>query len=128
MTTEQLFTAGDLTEYLGKSVSEGQAVMAERVVWGWIKPILKMQDRPDPVADELFSWAIELGAIAHENPTGRSAQTNGPFSVQYSARRTEILAEIAESTLTTKGLLPRGSFPCPERYPDPVRVLGDRRW
>lgn len=128
MSTPPLFTGSELADFLHKDVGDREAVTAERVVWGWIKPLLKLDDRPDPVPDELFSWAIELGAIAFENPTGRAGQANGPFSVQYGTRRDEILQAIKQSTLTTGGQLPKGNFPPPICYPDPIRVRGRRRW
>ncbi|MFT4081184.1 MAG: hypothetical protein QM638_01230 [Nocardioides sp.] len=116
MTT--LFTADDLTSWLHKPVTEADATVAERVVWGWLKPILKLDERPDPVPDELFGWAIELGGIAHENPGGFTTNTSGPFSVQFdAARRTAILEEVAQSVGAGK---PTGSFPPPQRFPDPA--------
>lgn len=115
-----LFDNNDLTEWLGKPVTEQRAAAVERVVWGWLKPILGLADRPDPVSDEVFSWAIELGGIAHENPKGLSRRELGPYTEQFSTeRRKEILDEVRESPsaggASTK---PTGSFPEPLEYPD----------
>lgn len=117
-----LFTATDLSGLLRKTVTEASATLVEKVVWGWLKPILGSATRPNPVPDELFSWAIELGAIAYENPSGLSRKQIGPFTEDYSAeRRAEILAEVAGSSLAAAGrapLAPRGSFPEAACYPD----------
>lgn len=115
-----LFTAEELAEYLGTTVTEARAYMVERIVWGWLKPVLALTDRPDPVSDEVFSWAIELAAIVHENPAGLSSQQLGPGSQTYSLeRRQEILAEVAAGggSITTVHA-PQGSFPDALDYPD----------
>lgn len=120
-----LFTATDLQALPGVSgVTETSATMAERIVWGWLRPILAVEQRPNPVSDELFSWALELGAIAHENPTGMSSYQLGAERVGYSTeRRVEILAEVADGGRPghTTGGVPRGRFPQAPTYPDPAR-------
>lgn len=115
-----LFDENDLTEWLGKQVTGQRAASVERVVWGWLKPILGLAERPDPVPDEMFSWAVELGGIAHENPKGLSSRDLGPYSEQFSTeRRKEILDDVRNS-LPSGGasLKPTGSFPEPLDYPD----------
>lgn len=125
MATEPLFTAADLGNLLGTTVDAGKHALVERVVWGWLRPILDVDARPVPVPDELFSWAIELGAIAHENPDGRTAKQIGPFKDQYSVeRRKEILAEVQEHVDSNNPdgdpSAPTGYFPPPLPYPDPA--------
>lgn len=115
-----LFTAGELGDWLGIMVSDARATVAERVVWGWLQPVLGAEDRPDEISDQLFSWAIELGAIAHENPAGLSSQQLGTSQRGFSSeRRTEILADVAGEG-SSGGLRPRGSFPAACAYPDPA--------
>ena len=77
MATGALFEPQDLSNWLGKTVADEKATSIEKVVWGWLKPQLGATERPDPVPDEVFSWAIELAAIAYENPTGLSARQLG---------------------------------------------------
>jgi hypothetical protein len=97
--------------------------MVERVVWGWLKPLLELTERPDPVSEQLFSWALELGIIFRANPEGLSAKEIGPFREQYSSeRRDEILRVAAGGGTTAPGaaLKPSGSFPSARAYPDPA--------
>jgi hypothetical protein len=116
--TTQLFDADALGGYLRKPVTADAATAVERVVWGWLKPVLGLEGRPDPVPDEVFSWAIELGAIVYENPAGLSGQASGPFSVQFSSeRKAEILTEAAGTDGTAK---PTGNFPPAPCWPDPI--------
>lgn len=129
MATTALFDTDKLTQWLGFVVTEERAVVVEQVVWGWLRPILAADARPDPVPPELFSWALELGAIAHENPAGLSSKQFGDVAEAYSAeRRDEILEAVAESALGSGGatsrLSPRGSFPPARCYPDPAET----RW
>lgn len=115
-----LFDENDMTEWLGKPVTQQRAASVERVVWGWLKPILGSAERPDPVPAEVYSWAIELGGIAHENPKGLARRELGPYTEQFSTeRREEILDEARNSPSTGGGSLkPTGCFPEPLDYPD----------
>lgn len=119
--TAVLFTADDLTGWLGRTVTASRAAAVERVVWGWLKLALGLSDRPEPVPAEVFSWAVELGAIAHENPSGLSSEQLGPAQRAFSAeRRAEILAAAEFGGSSATGLQPQGSFPPAPRYPDPA--------
>lgn len=111
-----LFYAWDLTSWLHKPVSDEDADMVERVVWGWLSPALGLAERPNPTGDRIFSWAIELGGIAYENPAGLSSKQMGPFADQYSSeRRAEILAEATNGGQRVPR--PRGTFPRPSVFP-----------
>lgn len=120
-----LFTADDLGDFLQVDVSTTAAAAVERVVWGWLKVPLGLSERPDPVPDEVFSWAVELGAIAHENPAGLAAYQLGGERSQFSVeRRREILDAAASGGgigTSGGGLRPRGSFPAASCWPDPIR-------
>lgn len=117
-----LFNATELGGYLQKQVSNDAAVSVERVVWGWLKPALGLQARPSPVPDEVFSWAIELGAIAYENPSGLSSYQLGAENLGFSSeRRAEILAETARGAVPGTAATPLGSFPDACGWPDPAR-------
>jgi hypothetical protein len=115
-----LFFPEELRLQLGAAtIDSDRAEVAERVVWGWLKPVLGLTERPYPVPDEVFSWAIELGAIAHENPAGLSSKQLGPAQQAFSMeRRREILADAAGGGSSTAALSPRGSFPDALSYPD----------
>lgn len=114
-----LFTAADLSTWLQDDVDDDTATTIERVVWGWLKPVLGLTVRPDPIPEEVFSWAIELGAIARENPAGLARYQLGEESSQYSVeRRNEILAEAGNGGRPAGDQLrPVGSFPDRPCYP-----------
>lgn len=128
---DALFTAADLGDWLHKSVVEDSVVMAERVVWGWLRPILGVTTRPTgaDLSPELVAWALELGGIAYENPAGLTSKQIGPFQEQYSAeRRAAILDEVATGGQpAAAAMAPRGRFPKASRYPDPADGCS-RRW
>ena len=122
MTT--LFTEEHLTELLGKQVTVARGQLVERVVWGWLKPVLGWDDRPTDVPDELFAWALRLAAIVAENPAALESQTRGPFSEKYAADVESILDEVRNSDLPTGSAAgagrPTGCFPEAPTYPDPA--------
>lgn len=118
-----LFEPADLASHLGGSVTAERGAMVERVVWGWLRPIVSPGgEKPYPVDPELFSWAIELGGIAHENPAGLSAKAIGPASESFSSeRRKEILDEVRTAYATAGAAAPGaplGCFPPARPYPD----------
>jgi len=116
-----LFMAQDLADWLQKPVGDSQAAMCERVVWGWLKPILGLTNRPETLTEEQSSWAIELGGIAASNPDALARYVlEGEESFYDGTRRDEILRNAAAGGVTPAGGAPkpRGSFPPAERYPD----------
>lgn len=120
--TLPIFSSNELGEWLGRDVTETKARSIERVVWGWLKGPLGLAARPDPVPDEVFSWAIELGAIAHENPAGLSSRQLGSSQRAFSLERRNEILEMARGgvpgTVTVPS--PSGSFPTALDYPDPA--------
>jgi hypothetical protein len=125
-TTNPLFSAEDLTAWLRQPVSDDASDVVERVVWGWLKPLLTPQgitERPVSPSDELKSWAIELGAIAYANPEGLDSYSLESESSKYSSeRRDQLLRSVAGGGTTAPGaaLSPVGTFPGARRYPDPA--------
>lgn len=122
-TPTALFTADDLNAVPGVTgVTEAEAAIVERVVWGWLKPVLGVTERPDPVSPELASWALELGVIYRSNPEGLDSKKIGPFEEQYGERIDQILRAAATGGVTPAGtaLRPVGSFPSARAYPDPA--------
>jgi hypothetical protein len=125
-----LFTAQDLTDWLQKPIGDAQAAMCERVVWGWLKPILKLADRPAALTEEQAAWAIELGGIAASNPDALSRYVlEGEESFYDGTRRDEILRNAAAGGVTPAGGAPppRGSFPPATCYPDPAYAFARGR-
>lgn len=123
--TTVLFTANDLSSWLRQPVTDDSAALIEKVVWGWLRPLINLTERPDSPSDELAAWAVELGAIAYANPEGlASYQLESEKSAYGSERRDEILRMAAGGGTTAPGAAPaaRGSFPDAVRYPDPAGI------
>lgn len=117
-----LFDAQQLGAFLQTDVAPGTAAQVEQVVWGWLQPVLQLDRRPEPPpSPQLYAWALELGAIAHENPTGLSVYQLGQEQWGYSSeRRKQILEEARASTGSLSTLAPTGSFPDAASWPDPI--------
>ncbi len=110
------------------------ATLAETVVAGWLTDATKhtpteLATAATTTAPQVFSWAIELGGIAYENPTSMQDDQAGATRTTWRDRRSQILAaaktwgeETASATSTTG--LPRGCFPPARPWPDPPRVRG----
>lgn len=119
-----LFSWEELRDYLRTSVTPGQGEVAERVVWGWLKPILKQDARPEALSDELWGPALQLGGIAFSNPESLDAYSLGSERSVYSREnRDAILKNIADVLAGGIGAgdgppRPRGKFPKARRYPD----------
>lgn len=126
MAQATLFAATELSGWLRQPVDDASAVIVESVVWGWLKPVLKISERPDPVSEELKAWALELGGIAYSNPEGLAAYALESERSTYSDTRIDtILRRVAGggAPSSTDGA-PQGSFPPAPEWPDPI--LG--RW
>lgn len=127
-----LFSAGDLGDFLQQDVSAAAAATAEKIVSGWLQGA-GVDVTVSPVPATVFSWALELGAIAYENPASKSTvvtggQTDGYGQLQ-SERRAQILAAAAAATAGSTGATsatgPQGAFPLPSAWPEPARPY---RW
>lgn len=118
--THALFAAADLTTPLGRVATADETAHAERIVWGWLYGPLGLTERPEPTPDNIWAWAVELGAIYLVNPTGLTEQQLGTALRKFSSeRRDEILAAAASGSATS-ALRPRGCFPAALPYPDPA--------
>lgn len=116
-----LFDASDLSALLGSEVSDAAATLVEAVVWGQLAPALGLTERPTELDAQQFAWAIQLGAIQHENPAGLSSRQVGSVSEQFSSEaRDAILAEARASAGVQASNAPRGRFPRARAYPDAV--------
>lgn len=107
-----LFTAKQLSDFVHDDVAIDEAAQAEDVAWGWLAPVLGLEEKPEQAGVQLRSWILELGAIAYDNPTGLEAHQLGAERRQFSQeRRREILAEAGATVGGGSG--PLGSFPEP---------------
>lgn len=123
-----LFTAQELSDFLqSESVDSAGAAAAERVVYGWLKPVLGWVARPAPVPDEAWPWVITLAAIAYENPAGMDEYQLGQEKFKYGSTKAEILAEaaafrrsggvVSDPAGIAPPASPRGSFPAAQPFP-----------
>lgn len=107
-------------------IPTGTYEVIARVVDGWLLDATGHAAWPtwqDGVPPQLFAWALELGAIAHENPASAVSDTVDRQSAAWNEnRRTTILARAAAWASDTPAAplqpSPRGTFPPP---PVPVR-------
>lgn len=115
-----LFSVYDLNDYLRQDVNVDAWQVVERVVHGWLKGATGLTQWPDPLPDDVFSWALELAAIAYENPVPTlSTESVGGVTQQWQrARKAEILAAAA-AAYGTRGRA-SGSFPDLVAWPDPA--------
>lgn len=129
MTVNPLFEAAELSELVDEDVSDAKLEVVERLVWGWVSDALGLAEdaeRPAELSEKLWSWSVELGAIAYENPKGLLSYQLGEERSQYgSERRAELLELVAGSaSSSTSGYRPGPRYTgprCSEPYPDPAR-------
>lgn len=109
-----IFDLGDLPSWLQiPEVDTETATRVRRYANGWLQDATELTEWPDPIPDRLWAWAIELAAIAYNNPTNLKREQIDDYLVEYSAeRRAEILA--AAKKAYAGGTAPRGSFPQPD--------------
>jgi hypothetical protein len=91
-----LFTPEELGDLLHTSVPEPQGTIAERMASGWLRGATGLASWPEPLPDDLWAWALELGVLAYTNPEGLTAETisNGDYTTGRDRHRKEaILAE-----------------------------------
>jgi hypothetical protein len=75
-----------------------------------------LPDWPNPVPDRLWTWALELAAIAYRNPAAAGSEGVDDYRVinnQDWQRRSEILAA-ARRAYNTASAQPQYSFPEPD--------------
>lgn len=115
-----LFAAVDLTNLLQRPVSDGAAEMAEKIVWGRVRSLLNLTDRPTSLDESLEGLVLELGALVVTNPEALSEYVLESETSQYDASRwNEILESIASGGHLPGGpAAPQGSFPAAQCYPD----------
>lgn len=109
-----LFELEDLRKLLRLPVAEfdtDAATVARRQAGGWLSDATGLTSWPDPVPERLWSWGIELGAIAYNNPEAAQSEQIDDYRVVHDrARRGEILAAASGAY----GGGPQYSFPEPD--------------
>lgn len=118
-----LFTLEQLASFVKEDLDASSATVARRVAYGWLSDATGLTTWPDPAPDTLFSWAIELAAIAHRNPDGALSEETDDHRVQYDRQRRAQILEAAGAAYpspapNTAG--PQYSFPTPDWSWGPV--------
>jgi hypothetical protein len=113
----ELFELEQLASYMQVDLDTSTATVARRVAYGWLSDATGLTVWPDPVPDRLFSWAIELAAIAHRNPDGALSEQTDDHRVQYDRQRRADILELAKAAYPSEGAStagPQYSFPEPD--------------
>lgn len=131
----EIVTPAELAAHLDRGIlPPTKAASACRVASGWLYGVIRPTVWPPvPIPDDLWGWALELAAMAYDNPTGADSASLGDLTLNWGAaareRREQILAQATAAyggTNTSAG--PQGSFPDPEDYPDPAYVRWPIDW
>ncbi|NHN55777.1 hypothetical protein G9U51_08305 [Calidifontibacter sp. DB0510] len=127
-------TGGDVDEAGSAELTTGTYTVIEAVVTGWLLDATGLTTFPDRLPPQVFSWALELAAIAYENPAAAAAAGTDRVTNAYTEQRREaILARAArwaaKVPTAPQVAAPVGDFPCPGPWPtdlEPPRRL--RGW
>ena len=106
----ELFELEDLRKLLRLSVAEfdtAAATVARRLAGGWLSDATGLTAWPDLVPDRLWSWAIELGAIAYNNPDAALEEQTDDHRVKHDRQRR------AESLDSARAAYPSTPAPTP---------------
>lgn len=124
-----MYSKAELQAWLQYDVEAATYEIGHRVVSGWLMDAAQWTAVPDPLPDQVFAWALELGGIAYENPTSQQDDQTDAVRTSWRDRKGQILAEVrafATANPTSGPAMPRGRFPGAAPYPDPVYPFGLR--
>jgi hypothetical protein len=131
----ELFELSDLAATLQADLDTASATEARRKASAWLASATYLTAWPTPVPENLRAWAIELAAMAYDNPSNLNSESyaDGTSTNWAIARRAEILAEArTHYPKAGGGNKPQGAFPQSSFYPDPVETdlfpFGTGRW
>lgn len=110
-----LFDLGDLPAKLQISqVDTYTATLAREWAEGQLEDATGLTSWPDPVPKKLKHWALDLAAIAYNNPTLVADEAIDDYRVSYEDRqRIESILKRAQAVYSTAGQ-PQYSFPEPD--------------
>jgi hypothetical protein len=108
-----LFTLDEFASYVQQDVDTSTATVARRVAYGWLKWATGLTDWATPVDDQLFSWGLELAAIAFRNPDGTASEGVDDHQVTWDRLRRKAILDAARLAYGTGGQ-PQYSFPDPD--------------
>ena len=103
--------------------SDAQLEVTMRLVAGWLREDSGRDSLPSPLPpdDPLWAPALELVAVFAENPTSLASRIAGPTSSTWpQARRRDAVRTAVRERYSRENAGPRGTFPPPPAWPDPV--------
>ena len=91
-----LFALDEFASYIQQDVDTSTATVVRRVASGWLMSATGLSSWPNPVPDDLWTWALELAAIAYRNPSRSSMEAIDDYTIEKdmsmdAARQQEIL-------------------------------------
>jgi hypothetical protein len=113
----------DLATSLQVDLDAASADEARRKAQAWLASATSLTAWPTPIPEDLRAWAIELAALAYDNPSMLESETlDGGATVRWALnRRTEILdnarARYGSGAIAGR---PEGNFPAALDDPDPL--------
>lgn len=127
-----LIAPADLGTWMGRTLDDARATASIRISEGWLLAETRMDPWPttdlgDIIPEDLRSWCLELSALCYvNNPKSMTQRQVGGVVTAWEptemAKRAAILSA-ARARYNTMNM-PQGSFPCPERWPDPAYPWG----
>jgi hypothetical protein len=92
-----LFTLDEFASYIQQDVDTSTATVVRRVASGWLMAATGLNVWPVPTPDDVWTWALELAAIAYRSPSGdvTSESIDDYVVMSDRARRKEILQAAA---------------------------------
>lgn len=107
-----LFSFEDFASYLQVPEVDNETVTrVRRIASGWLMSATGATSWPVTIPDDLWSWAIELAAIAYYNPSGLSSESLDDHNVQYSAERRKEILTAARTSYNSGSTSPQYNFP-----------------
>lgn len=112
----------EVGSFLRATVDPGSVAVAIRVAEGWLQGATRIVVwPPDPVPPNIWSWAVELAALAYDNPRTMTRRTVGAITAEWNYRqnrRLEILTEARRYYAGEGQSL--GDFPFAWPWPEPA--------
>lgn len=108
-----LFALDDLASWLQRDLDTATATRARRAASGWLRSATGFDEWPSTIPDDLWTWAVELAALAYTNPELLATETTGANSATWERGRRDDILRAAKAAYSGSGK-PLYSFPDPD--------------
>lgn len=117
-----LFALTDLPSWLQvPEVDTETAIRVRRSASGWLSSATGLSAWPDPVPDDLWTWGLELAAIAFRNPDAVLSESIDDAQALFDRQRRAQILAAAKASYGAAGS-PLFSFPEPDWHWEAVTV------